>query len=143
MSSGGATGSDPVVQFSELWAGLFEQARAHCHAVLKGFELICDPRTLRSRWLEDPSRALEGYFNSPAFLDLMRSSISTMTNLTAIQDQFARDFVRQVAVRPRTDVTELSDRLRSNEATLSSRLKAIEDRLASIETRLDTSLSPD
>ena len=66
-----------------------------------------------------------------------------MTNVTAIHDQVVHDFVRRIGVPLSGDVHELADQLVRNEAILTTRLKAIEDRLASIEMRLDASLSPE
>jgi hypothetical protein len=143
MSPGEATSGDPSAQFIRLWAGLFEQADAQCQAMFKGIELCYDPRTVRRRWLEEMSRAMDGYLRSPAFLELMRTNLETMTNLKAIQDQFVQEFARQVGIPLAEDVRALSDRLRRSEAMLTARLEALESRLASIEARLETSLSPD
>jgi hypothetical protein len=132
-----------MVQLTDLWAGLFEQADAQCQAALKYYELFFDPTTLRSRWLEDLSQVMDGYLRSPPFLELMRTHLNTMTSLKSIQDQFVHDLARQAGVPLATDVHEASDRLHRTEAILMTRLRAIEDRLASIETRLEASLSPD
>jgi hypothetical protein len=143
MSPGEATSRDPLVQLTELWAGLFEHADAQCQAVLKGFEFFYDPWKLRGGFLVNLSQAMQGYLRSPPVLELIRTSLNTMNTVNVIQDQFVHDFARRIGVPLSGDVYELSDQLRRNEAILTTRLKAIEDRLTSIETRLDASLSPD
>jgi hypothetical protein len=143
MPSGVATSGDPLAQLTQLWAGVFEQADAQCLAMLKSVEFFYDPWTLRKRWLEGLSQAADGYLRSPAFLEWMRTSLKTMTTVKAIQDQFVQGFARQVGLPLAGDVRELSDRLRRTEAVLTGRLEALEGRLASIEARLEKSLSPD
>jgi hypothetical protein len=134
MSTGEATRADSLVFLPEPWATFFEQFDALGKAVQESLAFFYDPLALRKHWLEAWSQAMDGYLRSPAFLEAMRRSLEFTTALKAVQNQFIRDFARQTGVPLAADVHELSDRLERTEAILLERLKAIEDRLVSLQT---------
>jgi hypothetical protein len=142
MSSDKLVSSNPVVHLAELWCSLFELAATQHQAILKCCETFCDPNTQRRRWLEALTEPMGGYMMSTACLTLMQSSLKTIAGVKAFQDELLRGFAYKFSVPVTSSDQELSDRLGLAEVALASRLEAIEDRLARIETRLDVSLSP-
>jgi hypothetical protein len=142
MSSVETVSSDPVIQLAELWSTFFELADTQRRAILECYETICDPSMQRTRWLGPLTEAMNSYATSTAYLDLMQSSFRSVARLKALQYELLRDFAHKLSDPLVSDDQEVFDRLRLAEVTLVTRLEAIEDRLAKIETRLDISLSP-
>jgi hypothetical protein len=95
-----------------------------------------DPQQLQRRWLEILSKNIDGYLRSPAFLEAMQRNLKAMTDLKAFQDQIVQDFARHVGVPLASDIQGLFERLHSVEYSILGRLKAIEKRLATIESQL-------
>jgi hypothetical protein len=127
------TSPDPLVPFTDLWAGMFQEADAHGRAMLECFAMFSDPRTARRLWLEVISQAMDGYLRSPAFLESMRAGLEIMTEVKVFQNQLIRDFAGHVGAPLASDIHELSERLRRTEEIVMTELKAIENRLANIE----------
>jgi hypothetical protein len=142
MSSDKLVSSDPVIHIAELWCSLFELAATEREAILNCCEMFCDPITQRKHWLEAFTGPMGGYMMLTAYHALMQSSFKAIAGVKAFQDELLRGFADKFSVPVTGNDQELSDRLRLAEVALASRLEAIEDRLARIETRLDVSLSP-
>ena len=139
MHSSEAISPDPVESLTKLWADFFEQSDAQARRVLECFGWIYDPRTVRRLWLEAWSQAVDLYFRSPAFLESMRAGLELLTDIKAFQNQLTREFAGQAGIPMASDIHELSDRLRHTEDRLLTQLKAIENRLAKIQTAHDAS----
>jgi hypothetical protein len=60
-----------------------------------------------------------------------------MTDMKALQDQVVQDIAHQVGIPLASDIFGLFERLYSVERSILSRLKAIEERLGTIEAKLD------
>jgi hypothetical protein len=142
MSSREAVTSDPVIRLAELWSGYFVLAYTQCKAIIAGLESFCDPRIQRRRWLQALTEAVDCQQPSTAYADLLWSTLQTMTAITVLQDQLFREFVYKVSLPLAREGHELPDRRQDTEVMLETRLKAIEDRLTTIQVRLDASLSP-
>ena len=138
MSSSEANAPDPLTPFTGLWSGLFASLDAQNRLILECLEPTSDPLALQKRWLEATSRAIDAYLRSPAFAQMMGSSLKTLADSKAIQDRLTADWARLLGIPLASDIHELADRVRGVEGTLRSRLKAIEERLAAIERQLST-----
>jgi hypothetical protein len=135
-TSGNTTTPDPSFPFAELWTGYLEQADAQSKAMLECFQSFGDPQQIQRRWLDALSKSLDSYMRSPAFLEGLQRNLRVMTDLKASQDQVVQDIAHQVGIPLASDIFGLFERLYSVERTILSRLKAIEDRLGTIETKL-------
>ena len=134
--SSNTTIPDPSFPFAGLWAGYLEQADAQSKAMLDCFQSFGDPQQMQRRWLDSLSQSLDSYMRSPAFLEGLQRNLRAMTDLKAFQDQVVQDIAHQVGIPLASDIFGLFERLYSVERTILSRLKAIEDRLGTIETKL-------
>jgi hypothetical protein len=135
--SGNSSAADPNHAFAGLWSGYFEQVDAQSRAFLDCLQSMGDPQAMQRRWLEQLSKSMDGYLRSPAFLEAMQRNLKAMTDIKAFQDQVVQDFARHVGMPLADDIYGLFERLHSVEHTIMARLKAIEGRLAAIETRLE------
>jgi hypothetical protein len=135
-TSGNTTSSDPSFPFAGLWTGYLEQADAQSKAMLECFQSFGDPQQMQRRWLDSLSQSLDSYMRSPAFLEGLQRNLRAMTDLKAFQDQVVQDIAHQAGIPLASDIFGLFERLYSVERTILSRLKAIEDRLGTIETKL-------
>jgi hypothetical protein len=136
-TSGNTTTPDPSFPFAELWTGYLEQADAQSKAMLECFQSFGDPQQIQRRWLDALSKSLDSYMRSPAFLEGLQRNLRVMTDLKASQDQVVQDIAHQVGIPLASDIFGLFERLYSVERTILSRLKAIEERLGTIEAKLD------
>jgi hypothetical protein len=134
--SDNATTSDASFPFAGLWAGYLEQADAQGKAMLECFQSFGDPQQMQRRWLDSLTKSLDAYMRSPAFLESMQRNIRAMTDLKAFQDQLVQDIAHQVGIPMAKDIFGLFERLYSVERTVLARLKAIDERLGSIENKL-------
>jgi hypothetical protein len=73
--------ADPLRAMMEPWLDLWRQAAALSYSSWTATALFYDPRKLRSAWLADLTRVMDGYLRSPAFLEWMRAGL-TMTRPT-------------------------------------------------------------
>ena len=64
--------SNPFVAFAQQWLALW------------------DPRSLRQRWLAEMSNAMDRYMRSPAFLELIRFNLETMSRSAGLVFPFHR-----------------------------------------------------
>jgi hypothetical protein len=120
-----------------FWTTCLEQADAQSKAMLEYFQALGNPQQFQRQWLQMLSQSLDNFMRSPAFLEAMQRNFKAMTDLKALQDQMIEDAARQIGAPLASDIYGLFERLHSVEQTILSRLKAIEGRLAAIESRLD------
>lgn len=95
-----------------------------------------DPQQIQRHWLDAVSQSLDGFMRTPAFLEAMQRNLKTVTDLKILQDQFTKDFARQVGIPTAADITGLFERLNSVEQEILARLRVLETRLKSIEAKL-------
>ena len=128
--------TDSAMPFAAFWTNYLEQTDAQSKAMLEYFQTLGDPQKMQRRMLDTLSQNLDGYMRSPAFLEAMQRNLKVMTDLKSFQDQMVQDVARHVGVPLASDVYGLFERLHSVEQTVLKQLKAIEGRLAAIETKL-------
>jgi hypothetical protein len=138
IMSGNSSNADPSFPFAGLWSGYLEQADAQGKALLECFQSFGDPQQMQKKWLDSLSKSLENYMKSPAFLEGLQRNLKTLTDLKAFQDQVVQEIARQVGVPLASDINGLFERLYSVQHTILARLKAIEGRLATIESKFET-----
>jgi hypothetical protein len=135
--------NDSIFPFASFWTNYLEQADAQSKAMLGYFQALGDPQQLQRRWLATLSQTLDSYMRSPGFLEAMQRNLKAMTDLKSLQDQMVQDVAHHVGVPLATDIYGLFERLHSVEQTILVRLKAIEGRLAEIETKLGVDRNSD
>jgi hypothetical protein len=135
--SGNSSAVDPTFPFAGLWTGYLEQADAQGKAMLECLQSLGDPQQIQRRWLDSLTKSLDSYMRSPAFLEGLQRNLRAMTDMKALQDQVVQDIAHQVGIPLASDIFGLFERLYSVERTILSRLKAIEERLGTIEAKLD------
>jgi len=128
--------ADSTFPFASFWTNYLEQTDAHGKAMLEYFQTLGDPQQMQKRWLENLGQSLDSYMRSPAFLEAMQRNLKVMTDVKSFQDQLVQDVARHVGVPLASDVYGLFERLHSVEQTILKQLKAIDGRLAEIETKL-------
>jgi hypothetical protein len=135
-TSGNTPTSDPSFPFAGLWTGYLEQADAQGKAMLECLQSLGDPQQIQRRWLDSLTKSLDSYMRSPAFLEGLQRNLRAMTDMKAVQDQVVQDIAHQVGIPLASDIFGLFERLYSVERSILSRLKAIEERLGTIEAKL-------
>jgi hypothetical protein len=134
--SGNPSTADPSDPSAGPWAGSLEQVDARNKALFECLRAFGDPKQMQRRWFEAPSKNIESYPRSPACLEAMQRNLKAMTDLEAFQDQMVQEVARHVGMPLASDIFGLFERLHSVEHTILARLKAIEGRLDTIETKL-------
>jgi hypothetical protein len=76
------TSPDPPAALTEPWLELWAHGAAMSRATQAAAALLYDTRDWRSLWLRYMSRGMDLYLRSPAFLELMGSSLRAMNKPT-------------------------------------------------------------
>jgi hypothetical protein len=122
----------PLVEF---WTKFIDQNAEQTQTLLNGFKEGCDPAALRRLWLDSLANSMDCYMRSPAFLESMRRNNEMMTHLKESADDVARDVARATGIPRINDISGLFERLQIGQEAILTRLKAIEDRLDSLENK--------
>jgi hypothetical protein len=141
MSANSAT-VDPSFPFAGLWTGYLEQADSQSKAMIEAFQSIGDPQKFQRQILDTLSKNLDTYMRSPAFLEGLQRNLRSMTDMKAMQDQVVQDVARHIGIPLASDIHSLFERVYNNEHAIIARLKAIEGRLATIESALEDRPAP-
>jgi hypothetical protein len=128
--------ADPATQVARFWSEWFAQSNDQAKAFLDTMTPLGDPDQMRRRWLEAVSQSLDNFMRTPAFLESMQRNLKAMTDLKVMQDQFTSEAARQAGLPTASDITGLFERLNSVEREVLGRLRVIETRLKSIESKL-------
>jgi|GEM_PF-4673035 len=142
MSSYKAKVPDISAPLTELWSGFFHSLETQCDLMRESLEKSSDPRTVRKRWFEATSRALDASMRSPAFLRGMGTSLKTATAYKLMQEQILSGWAHHFGVPLASDLHELADQLRRIEETLRTNMATIEKRLANIEAEKGRAEAP-
>jgi hypothetical protein len=127
--------ADPAAAISSFWAQWLEQSNQGTQSLMDVMQTTLDPQQIQRRWLDALSRCFDEFMRSPAFMEQMKNSLKTVTDLKGLHDQMVQDAARQFGIPLVGDVAGLFERLHSTEQTILNRLQAIEDRLKAIETK--------
>ncbi len=127
--------TDSTNMVASFWTQWLEQSNRGTQAVLEAMQIAGDPQQIQRHWLDAVSRSLDEFMRSPAFLELLRHNLKTITDLKGLQDQIIQDTARHLGLPLAADITGLFERLHSAEQNILNRLQAIEERLKSIETK--------
>jgi hypothetical protein len=122
----------PLVEF---WSKFIDQNTEQTQTLLNGFKEGCDPAALRRLWLDSLANSMDCYMRSPAFLESMRRNNEMMTHLKESADDVARDVARATGIPRINDISGLFERLQIGQEAILARLKAIEERLDSLENK--------
>jgi hypothetical protein len=133
---GSPTPPDPSGMVAHFWTQWLEQASRGTQAMLEAMQGMGDPQQLQRRWLDALSESVEQFMRTPAFMEMMRNNLKTVTDMKVMQDQIVHGTARQLGLPLADDITGLFERLHSTEQTILNRLQAIEDRLRAIESKL-------
>jgi hypothetical protein len=125
-----AAPANPVLSF---WTDYFERTGEQSKAFVEGLNAILDPQKLQQRWLDALAQNFDEFMRSPAFLEMMRQNLKTMTDLKKAQDKALEETARSIGAPLASDIHGLFERLAGLERALLARLEAVESRLASIE----------
>jgi predicted component of type VI protein secretion system len=126
---------DPAISLASFWAQWLEQSSRGTQALLEAMQTLGDPQQIQSRWLDAVARSLEDFMRTPAFLELIKNNLKTITDLKNMQNQIVQDTARQIGVPMTGDITGLFERLHSVEQTILQRLDALEARLHRLEQK--------
>jgi phage tail tape-measure protein len=94
-----------------------------------------DPQQAQRHWLDAVARSLDDFMRSPAFLELMKQNLKTVTDVKGLQNQVTQGTAHELGMPVTGDIAGLFERLQSTEHRILDRLRAIEDRLKAIESK--------
>lgn len=134
---GPGTATDPASAMAAFWLQWLEQSSRGTQALLEAVQSISDPAKLQQAWLDALAQSLESFMRTPAFMDMMRRNLKTITDLKTTQDQVIHGTARHLGAPLADDITGLFERLYSTEQTILNRLEAIENRLDALASRAD------
>lgn len=125
---------DPVSATLQFWSQWMEQTTRGTQAILDAVGAIGDPNALQRKWAEVMSESADNFMRTPAFMEMMRRNLKTITDMKRMQDNAVQDTARHLGLPLADDITGLFERLNSTEQKILGRLKSIEDRLEALET---------
>src|SRR3954447_8402906 len=128
--------ADPSATLVSFWTQWLEQSARGTQAMLETLQTAGDPQQVQRQWLDAVSRSLDDFMRTPVFLESMKRNLKALTDMKTLQDQVLQGAARQFGMPLADDITGLFERLKSTEQTIIGRLKAIEDRLKAIESKL-------
>jgi hypothetical protein len=142
--------ADPATALCSFWTQWLEQSTRGTQAMLEAMQTANDPQQAQRHWIDAVSRSTEEFMRTPVFMEVMKRSLKMMTDLKVLQDQALQGAARQLGQPLASDITGLFERLKSaetglferlnrTEQTIVSRLQAIEDRLKTVEAKLNSS----
>jgi hypothetical protein len=140
--------ADPAAAVAAFWTQWLEQSSRGTQALLEmmqsagdpqqvlgAMQSAVDPQKVQRHWLDAVARSIDDFMRSPAFLEIMKQNLKSVTDLKGLQNQVAQGTASQLGVAQASDITGLFERLQSTEQTILNRLRAIEDRLKAIEAK--------
>lgn len=127
---------DAVAAITAFWAQWMEQSARGTQALLEAMQSAGEPKGAQQKWLDALSEQADSFMRTPAFMEMMRRNLKTMTDAKVAQDQMVHGAARHVGLPLAKDIDGLFERLHSSEQAILARLTAIEGRLASIEAQL-------
>lgn len=130
-----AAPADPAAMMASFWCQWLEQSSRGTQALLEVMQAAGDPQHIQRRWLDAVAASLEAFMRTPAFLELIKTNLKTVTDLKGMQDSVVQDAARQIGVPTAADITGLYERLHSTEQVILNQLRKIEDRLKALESR--------
>jgi hypothetical protein len=135
-SNANTPAADPSAAIVSFWSQWLEQSARGTQAMLETMQSAGDPQQMQRQWLDAVSRSLDDFMRTPVFLEAMKRNLKALTDMKGLQDQVLQGTARQFGLPLADDITGLFERLKSTEQTIIGRLKAIEDRLKAIESKL-------
>jgi hypothetical protein len=103
--------------------------------VVGAMQSAVDPKQVHQNWLDAVARSIDDFMRSPAFLEIMKQNLKSVTDVKGLQNQVVQGTARELGMPLAGDITGLFERLQSTEQTILNRLRAIEDRLEAIEAK--------
>ncbi len=139
---------DPAAAMAAFWTQWLEQSGRGAQALLERMQLpgdpqqvlgamhaAVDPQQVHRHWLDAVARSIDDFMRSPAFLEIMKQNLKSVTDLKGLQNQVVQGTARELGMPQAGDISGLFERLQSTEQTILNRLRAIEDRLEAIEAK--------
>jgi len=83
---GGPQDIDPAGEFQNFWRGYFEQTAIQSQMILETMVGGKSSAELRARWLEALGQSFDTFMRTPAFLELLRSSLQRMIELKRLRN---------------------------------------------------------
>ena len=136
------TAVDPARDFLEFWRNYFEQTAIQTRSLLEGMQGGKSLDHMHGQWLGALSEGLESFMRTPAFLEVLKQTLRRMVDLKLAQDQLTHSVAQQAGLPMAGDVTGVFERVHSAEQTILTRLAQLDERLKTIETKLDTTPEP-
>jgi len=127
---------EPTVAMTNFWAQWMEQSARGTQALLEAMQEAGDPAAWQKRWLSAMEDSFEDFMRTPAYMEMMRRTLKTMTDMKVAQDQLVHGAARHLGMPLANDITGLFERLHGHEHTILAQLKRIEERLEAIEEAL-------
>ncbi|GIW88748.1 MAG: hypothetical protein KatS3mg108_3072 [Isosphaeraceae bacterium] len=125
--------SNPVLAF---WTDYFTRTGEQSKAFFEGLHTLMDPQKLQQRWMELMAESFEDFLRSPAFLEMMRQNLKTVTDLKKAQDKALEEMARAVGFPLASDIHGLFERMAALERALMVRLEAVEARVEALGEKL-------
>ena len=133
-----AIATDAVVQpWVDYWMKQYEQSTQWTQALMAGTPPQADPKAIRSEWLGAMSKSIEAFMRTPTFLESMKQNSEALTATKITSELGKQELARQAGMPQIQDISGLYDRLETAHEVLLQRLQQIEDRLETIENKLD------
>ena len=87
MSSTEQRQPSPPAAFAEPWLALWRYAATFTWGGFASLSRLYDPRPLRAAWSAHMTEALDRFFRSPEFLELMAAHLRMMASATRFASQ--------------------------------------------------------
>ncbi len=133
-----SSAADPARDFLEFWKHYFEQTALQTRVLLESMPGGKPPDQFQNQALAALSDSLDGFMRTPAFLDVLKQSLTRMIELKKAQDQVAQNLGQQTGLPLAADVAGVVEQVRSAQQVLLRRLDRLDARLEAIEKILTT-----
>lgn len=137
-NQGTASTVDPAREFLEFWKNYFEQTAIQTRILLESVQSGKSLDQMHNQWLGSLSESLDSFMRTPAFLEVLKQSLKRMVDLKLAQDELTQAVAQRSGLPLATDVTGVFERVHSAEQTILARLAQLDDRLKTIEAKLNS-----
>lgn len=136
------TAVDPARDFLDFWRNYFEQTAIQTRGLIEGMNSGRSLDRMHGQWMEAMAEGFESFMRTPAFLEVLKQSLKRMVDLKLAQDQMTQSVAQHAGMPQAADITGVFERVNSAERAIMTRLAQIDERLRSIEVKLDSSPKP-
>jgi hypothetical protein len=127
---------DPAREFLEFWRNYFEQTAIQTRIRFETMQGGKSLEQLHGQWLAALSEGLDSFMRTPPFLEVLKQSLTRMTEMKRLQDQMSQSMAQQAGLPLAADVAGVVERVESAERAILKRLDRLEERMGAIEAAL-------